>query len=224
MKAETGGKCAYCEAPTSVVAHGDVEHFRPKSIYWWLALTFDNYLYSCQLCNQSYKSDNFPISGPLVSAPVMPASKPTGTALDALAADLVLDATVMSDLEARKLWATEDADLPNPYLEDPAPLFAYEVDPINKEVWLRSSGGERADRAAAAVNVFLGLNREELRRERFVHYRALVVLRRALDWALPDHLLDEARQEIRQMQDSTEPFAGMRRWFAAKWGLPGPLS
>lgn len=31
---ETNDKCAYCETPTKVVAHGDVEHYRPKSIYW----------------------------------------------------------------------------------------------------------------------------------------------------------------------------------------------
>src|ERR1035441_7770925 len=31
--ADSHGKCAYCEAPTTVVAHGDVEHFRPKSVY-----------------------------------------------------------------------------------------------------------------------------------------------------------------------------------------------
>lgn len=55
LLAETGGKCAYCEAPTSVVAFGDVEHYRPKSSYWWLAYCYDNYLVSCQLCNQRFK-------------------------------------------------------------------------------------------------------------------------------------------------------------------------
>ena len=33
LKTETGGKCAYCEAPTTLVAYGDVEHYRPKSVY-----------------------------------------------------------------------------------------------------------------------------------------------------------------------------------------------
>ena len=61
LKKESLGKCAYCEANTEVVAHGDVEHYRPKSVYWWLAYTYDNYLYACQICNQIYKSDNFPI-------------------------------------------------------------------------------------------------------------------------------------------------------------------
>ena len=39
LKRETGGKCAYCESPTDTVAHGDVEHFRPKSKYWWRTAT-----------------------------------------------------------------------------------------------------------------------------------------------------------------------------------------
>src|SRR5688572_15322392 len=54
LKRETGGKCAYCEAPAGgrtknegekggLVAHCDVEHFRPKDVYWWLAHNFENY-------------------------------------------------------------------------------------------------------------------------------------------------------------------------------------
>ena len=50
LKAESFGKCAYCDSPAGAVTHSDVEHFRPKSIYWWLAYCFDNYLYACQIC------------------------------------------------------------------------------------------------------------------------------------------------------------------------------
>ena len=63
LRQETHGKCAYCEAPTDLVAHGDVEHFRPKSKYWWLAYCYDNYLYACQICNETHKSDYFEVSG-----------------------------------------------------------------------------------------------------------------------------------------------------------------
>src|SRR5437762_10845774 len=56
---ETNNKCAYCETPTRVVAYGDVEHFRPKSIYWWLAYSYENYLAACGACNQEYKKDHF---------------------------------------------------------------------------------------------------------------------------------------------------------------------
>ena len=74
LKKESKGKCAYCEANTEVVAHGDVEHYRPKSIYWWLAYTYDNYLYACQICNQTYKSNNFPIDSKLFPEPPISAT------------------------------------------------------------------------------------------------------------------------------------------------------
>jgi uncharacterized protein (TIGR02646 family) len=74
LRKESADKCAYCEATTAIVAHGDVEHFRPKSVYWWLAYTYDNYLYACQICNQSYKNDAFPTAGPApLAAPVVDA-------------------------------------------------------------------------------------------------------------------------------------------------------
>lgn len=82
-------KCGYCE--TQVSAHGDVEHYRPKSEvqlleaegtelansrklrgrkrpaitekgYWWLAYDWTNYLLSCAICNQKYKSALFPVA------------------------------------------------------------------------------------------------------------------------------------------------------------------
>src|SRR4051794_40501664 len=64
LKRESAGKCGYCEAPTDAVAHGDVEHFRPKSVYWWLAYCYENYVFACQICNQTFKGDGFPIAGP----------------------------------------------------------------------------------------------------------------------------------------------------------------
>jgi hypothetical protein len=222
LKKDTGGKCAYCEAPTDVVAFGDVEHFRPKSKYWWLAFCFDNYLYSCQICNQAHKQDRFPIGGRMAAAPAMPRAKPTGAALDALVAALVLDASRLTDADVSALWTSEAADLINPYLEDPAPLLAYEVDDVNEEIWLRSAGGPRADRAAAAADACLGINREELRRERYVNYLTLAAFKAILDEEIASQVRSIAESEVRRMQGPQEPFAGMRRYFAAQWGLPGP--
>lgn len=69
------GKCSYCESSLGVASHGDVENFRPKagasglnrgdyapSHYWWLAYEWDNLLMSCQICNQKYKRDYFPLA------------------------------------------------------------------------------------------------------------------------------------------------------------------
>ena len=72
------GKCCFCEAAFTANAYGDVEHFRPKGGfkqdksdnelqvpgYYWLAYDWDNLLFSCQICNQSYKQNHFPLTNP----------------------------------------------------------------------------------------------------------------------------------------------------------------
>jgi uncharacterized protein (TIGR02646 family) len=52
------GKCCYCEAPLD--ANYEVEHWRPKSGYYWLAYSWHNLLLSCGFCNKT-KSNQFPI-------------------------------------------------------------------------------------------------------------------------------------------------------------------
>jgi hypothetical protein len=223
LKKETGGKCAYCEASTETVAHGDVEHFRPKSIYWWLAFCYDNYLFACQLCNQTHKGDNFPIAGALAAAPALPAQKPVGAALDALISQLTLEAEILTDADLVALWSPEDAHLVNPYFEDPAPLLQYEVDVANEEIWIRSAGGARADRALDSAERYLGLNRETLRRDRFVAYTEMLVMKEVLDApSLPAPTRRMVERHIVAMQQQRRPFSGMLRWFAAQWELPGP--
>lgn len=41
-------KCAYCEQK---VEQYNVEHYRPKSIYYWLAYSWDNLILACPHCN-----------------------------------------------------------------------------------------------------------------------------------------------------------------------------
>jgi uncharacterized protein (TIGR02646 family) len=66
------GKCCYCEC--ELKGYGDVEHFRPKGGYkqnkdsnlskhgyYWLAYFWDNLMLSCQICNQRYKKNLFPL-------------------------------------------------------------------------------------------------------------------------------------------------------------------
>ncbi len=38
-----------------------MEHYRPSSIYWWLAYSFSNYLLSCCTCNRERKIGRFPL-------------------------------------------------------------------------------------------------------------------------------------------------------------------
>ncbi|MEA2691305.1 MAG: hypothetical protein QOJ16_692 [Acidobacteriota bacterium] len=57
-----GRACAYCQCDLPANDRGDVEHFRPKSIYWWLAYDFTNYLLSCSTCNRVHKKSRFPLT------------------------------------------------------------------------------------------------------------------------------------------------------------------
>ncbi len=70
-------KCAFCESRFSHVGYGDVEHFRPKAGYnqragapltspgyYWLAYDWNNLFLSCQLCNQRFKRNLFPLEDP----------------------------------------------------------------------------------------------------------------------------------------------------------------
>lgn len=70
------GKCCFCESKFTANGYGDVEHFRPKKGYkiknkdkkltrpgyYWLIYDWNNLLFSCQICNQKYKKNNFPLA------------------------------------------------------------------------------------------------------------------------------------------------------------------
>lgn len=56
-----GWVCAYCLAPLQ--GSDEVDHFRPKATYWWLAYDFSNYFYACARCNRaSVKGGRFPVA------------------------------------------------------------------------------------------------------------------------------------------------------------------
>ncbi len=91
--AQGRGKCGYCEARVTASAPGDVEHYRPKSElkealaqgkrrpppkrrdrtrkfgtpqkpgFWWLAYTWNNWLFACTHCNSAWKGNQFPVDG-----------------------------------------------------------------------------------------------------------------------------------------------------------------
>ncbi len=75
LKSIQNNKCCFCEARVSHVSHGDVEHFRPKMGYqaeqnspfvkpgyFWLAYDFFNLFFTCQICNQIFKKNFFPLA------------------------------------------------------------------------------------------------------------------------------------------------------------------
>jgi hypothetical protein len=157
-------------------------HFRPKSEYWWLAYCYDNYTFSCQICNQTYKGNQFPIEGKKLPQPKLPASLPTDQAkLAKIITSLCPDPAKATDAAVKKLLSAEDANLPNPYLVDPEQLFAWKVEPDTEEVWIVAKGSSaRAKRAGKAAESVLGLNRTELLRLRWNHYDELETLALAL--------------------------------------------
>jgi hypothetical protein len=55
-------KCCYCEKREEQPKYRDVEHYRPKALYWWLAWTWENLLFACVDCNREYKRDRFPLA------------------------------------------------------------------------------------------------------------------------------------------------------------------
>ena len=77
LKSLQNDKCCFCEATVSHVSHGDVEHYRPKAGwiqkekdkltkpgYYWVAYDFTNLFLSCQICNQKFKRNYFPLANP----------------------------------------------------------------------------------------------------------------------------------------------------------------
>lgn len=63
------GKCAYCETAATMSEVIDVEHYRPKHLYWWLAYDWRNMLPVCRTCSQRYKVDRFPVLGRQAAKP-----------------------------------------------------------------------------------------------------------------------------------------------------------
>ncbi len=55
-------KCAYCESKITTIGYSRIEHYRPKSNYYWLAYSWDNLLLACERCNTN-KGNKFEISG-----------------------------------------------------------------------------------------------------------------------------------------------------------------
>jgi uncharacterized protein (TIGR02646 family) len=70
-------KCCFGESKVTHISYGDVEHFRPKAAcrqrpggpllrpgYYWLAYEWTNLFFCCQLCNQRFKENLFPLRRP----------------------------------------------------------------------------------------------------------------------------------------------------------------
>lgn len=221
LLAETFNKCAYCESPTRIVAYGDVEHFRPKSIYWWLAYSYDNYLASCGACNQEYKKDFFELqdnSRRLSGAQIL--STMTDDDLDKIAPYLTVDP--VDDSSGKKLknfekeLKKEKALLINPYFEDPERYLAYKPIPETEEVLIVPRQPKFSPIIKACEDLF-GLNRKELLDQRYLWYTVYVTIRGAAESNdVPAAIKIKSRTKIEELKAPKSPYAGMIRYFETK--------
>ena len=213
---ETNNKCAYCEAPTKVVAYGDVEHYRPKSMYWWLAYCYENYLPSCQLCNQKYKKAKFPRKNSKMKSPAAIRSNSTDAFIESRKESLTpdsLDPTSVSAFDDEHL--DEWAYIVNPYVDDPSDWFAWEANEVTEKVKLiPASNSQDAKKVVKAAEEDLGLNRDELQDLRFKVYFLFKTFKLTLsDPGISAATKARTKQAIEKMLEDKAPFAGMIRYF-----------
>ena len=209
---EANAKCVYCECEIPSNQHGDVEHYRPKSIYWWLAYTIDNYLLSCEVCNQR-KSNVFETRNEKVILQTLPdANNETeiNSFLDNYAihpSDVLLDNPFVG---LHFLKQKENPKLPNVYIDSVEKLFIWQNDAILQEVEILANENlAEEDKQNAQYTIkLLDLNRVPLKRKRYIEY---------LKFSTTFRLLKEQNMEttilqILYLNDACE-FSGMNNYF-----------
>jgi hypothetical protein len=219
--AETNNKCAYCDASTKVVAPGDVEHFRPKSKYWWLAYSYENYLVSCTVCNSAFKGNKFPILDETKPLPAPGIIENSTSAEISLLAKVLnpdpLDNSGMSLIDFTSAFRAERPLLLNPYFDNPSKYFAWEADDILQQVFLIPLKRKHKPFVIAAEENY-GLNRKELKELRYREYFLYNTFRETLnDDRISLQTRTRTENAIILMKDKTSPFAGMIRYFDWKY-------
>lgn len=221
LLAESNQKCAYCETPTRVVMYGDVEHFRPKSVYWWLAYSYENYLPSCGACNQEYKKDFFELKDKTKQLKgITVKSTMSDTQLEQLAPLLTVDP--VDDIQGMpmkdyvKELKKEKALLVNPYYEDPAKFIAYKPVLETREVVVVPSKPAHAAIVKACENLF-GMNRKELMDLRFQRYTMYMTLKHTLNEpVLSANIRTAVQNRLADMVSDKAAYAGMVRYFETR--------
>ncbi len=198
-----------------MVAYGDVEHYRPKSTYWWLAYNYENYLASCQLCNQKFKKAEFPVRHRRMRAPSIRRNT-TDAYIQSKAGHLAPDPLAPDQVTAfRELHRQERPLLLNPYVDNPVAYFAWRADDVLEEVELVpvTTNPEAQSFCHAAMHYY-GLNRQELKSLRYFVYKLYRQLKRTLQApGLHEATREEILDMITQMQEPKAPVAGMIRYF-----------
>ena len=198
-----------------MVDYGDVEHFRPKSKYWWLAYCLDNYLVSCAICNQKFKSNVFPILNDKLKSPIVRASH-SNAKLDEIAKSMVPDPLKPDAVQEFMLLHESEATLlVNPYIDDPADYFAWHADMTIEEVELVPGDGSNvANECVVAAKEVYGLDRSQLRRSRYHTFDSYLTKKLTLeDSGISANTRNINQNSLNRMTRATHPYAGMIRFF-----------
>jgi len=194
-------KCCYCERKRDLKRESDVEHFRPKAAvtedkehdgYWWLAYEWDNYFFSCKLCNQEYKKNHFPL---------LPEGKRAYKADDNL--------------------SEEKSILIHPTDENPEKFIGFDWQHA-KGVLVKAVGLDDNYRGHKTANELTGINDPVIMRERAEIIPELQGIAQILIFAKFQNnqtLIKEYSQKIKQETAVHKEFAGFRRAFFRAWGL-----
>lgn len=186
-------KCAYCEK-TLVDTDKHVEHYRPKSIYYWLAFSWDNLLLACAECNRK-KTNIFAINGERAVY--------NSQSLEELQSSI----QILDGQEKPRLINPEQVS--QSFLNEHLKFHLFE-NPNGKEGELSSS----EDRLIYTIEI-CDLNREELRERRLTLLQDLknaILERKALYKEDKEMLANEVRNLLR---DEMRKFADTKREFSA---------
>jgi uncharacterized protein (TIGR02646 family) len=186
-------KCCYCERTRDEKRESDIDHFRPKALYWWLAYVWNNLFFTCRACNQEHKKDKFPLRD---------------------------EATRVTD--PRIDPSRESYLLLHPCEDDPEEFLRWEwgacLEPRSPQLVLLD---HREERGRVTV-VTLGLNDGELPIERgriAVRFEALITKYRAGEYLGNETLKATAVHEILREIAPSQEFLGLRRAMLRNAGL-----
>lgn len=219
---ESCSKCAYCESPTTVVSYGDVEHYRPKSKYWWLAYCYDNYLASCTLCNQKYKKAKFKIVHSQIKPPLIKKNS-TDRYLEKIIDQITPDPIQEIDGVPWDMYCQQHSKerplLLNPYIDDPKDYFGWEVVPENESVRLVPLDAQNKlhKKVVKASEEDYGINRPELCFHRFEAYLVYCAARLiSEDINIPDNYRNMQQRIRERLLRNEGAYSGMLHYFEQK--------
>ena len=185
------GKCCYCE---QIRGEGetDVEHFRPKAKvtenkkhtgYWWLAYEWDNLLIACKICN-TQKGTRFPLRDE--------------------------NKRVFAEQDDIK---TEEPFLINPLTENPEDFIEYDIPKNNTQPLMIKAVGKN-EKGDKTVNELTGINSKTALLSRGYRLKSYSRLYRIFSLLKNDiEKREKVYEEIKKEVHSSNPFAGMARYY-----------